>query len=247
MSTTEAPIITPSLAISNEAEILELGARLEREIDWYSSHERFATNADIVIAAKLGELAWVGVNENIVPVFRFRQPGNETRFPAFLLPNAATAYGVIGALWRSRLIEQGINDPGYRLASTSFSRSESVQAALVADPTKLASPNSTHCVGGPTDFDSSAYYWWSGDQGLMKVSDPRRDQAKATEIGALLGDTPPPPVAPVAYDERVTKALVSVLDELHEAGVVNHVLEFAGQPNQCSHVAPHPDFTGLSV
>ena len=240
-------IVTPSLAVVDAAELALLTEKTRLENEWYAAHERFVTNDDIIRAAKLGELAWVGSNRDIAPVYRFRQPGNEHKFPPFLLPESAVAYRAIGRLWRERLNDEGINDPNYRIASTSFVRSEVTQAALVADGTKLASPDSTHCVGAPVDFDTSGYYWWSGDYGLMKVSHPGRDQKKAGEIGSMLGTANPTPEAPITYDQRVMDALVGVLDDLHDQGLVNHLLEFEGQANQCSHVAPHPDFTRLSV
>lgn len=232
--------VTPSLLPVDPEELATIKARTRREVGWYSAYARFKDGASIIKAYQSGLLMLIEEDDNSIPIFRLRIAGNELNFPPYLLPSSALARLVIGHLWRVKLIEAGINNIGYRLALTSFIRSEERQAQLVAGG-KLASPDSTHCVGAAIDIDSSAYYWRSEDGVFMTISDPRRDRQKVISIGSMLGDDPPPSIAPLSFDVRVTEALVSVLNVLHEEGLVNHILEFPGQSNQCSHVAPNPN------
>ena len=238
--------LTPSLVAASPEELELLATKTAPEQEWYETARRFESNRSIIDAAKQGELVMVGVDVNVPPVYPFRKPCNNEKYPPFLLPAAQVAYRAIGHLWRDRLRDLGADDPGYRLAATSFVRSEKTQAKLVADPEKLASPNSTHCVGAAMDYDTSGYYWWSDILGLTKVSHPGRDQQKVAKINCALGEDTPTPSARIPYDQRVMDALVLVFDDLHSNGTVNHILEFAGQPNQCSHVAINPTI-GVSM
>ena len=149
----------------------------------------------------------------------------------------------IGSLWRTELVGKGIANPRLRLAVTSLTRSQEYQAAIVSDERKFASPDSMHCVGAAFDIDASGYYVASEGK-LLSVTHPDRDASVVARIGRALGSLSDEPYvlprAPIEFDERVTDALVTVANRLHESGIISRILEFAGTDNQCVHVTPRP-------
>lgn len=230
----------PSFTNAPAKEQAELLEKTKREEIWYDGFERFVTNADITAAAEAGKLQQVEPDENIMPIYRLRNSEMREAYPPYLLPVSALALSAVGRMWRQELRMRNIDDPHLRLATTSFVRSEEAQAVLVADPTKLANPNSTHCVGGPFDIDESGYYWQGNDGVLYKVSHPDRDKNLSAAIGESLGNTPPPPDAPVQFEPAVMGALVDIATRLHEKEWLNNVTEYERLPNQCGHLAPNP-------
>ena len=236
----ESDMAVPSLAVATAQEKAALHELTRQERDWYSEHERFATDLDISRAAKVGTLAFVGVNRDIAPIARLRNRAKNLEFPPYLIPNSLNAYRAYGRMWRREIQEQGIDDDRLRLSATSFVRSEEKQAVIAKDPTKLAEAESTHCAGGPWDTDAWEYYWLDDEHGLMKVTTRQRDPETVEEIASMLGTTPTP-VAPVPHNPEVVRAAIVVADRLHHAGLVNRILEFAGSPNQCLHMAPNPE------
>lgn len=240
----------PSLAVATAEQRAALAQQTARETAWYADYDRFMTDADIYKAAPepgrhIGRLAFVAVDENVAPTARLRNPLNE-KYPSFLLPEAFVVHKAIGRMWRKRVLEHGVEDDRIRLAATSLVRSQANQDILVADPRKLASPDSTHCVGVAEDYDQAGYYWFSPDGRLLKVPHPERSVRQAVEIGEELGSdpdkyVPPTDIAPVPFDHRVNDALAELLDELHKEERINTILEFPWTINQCSHVAPNPE------
>lgn len=241
MTVIDSPeLVLPSLAVASRDEQAALEAATAQEREWYAEHPRFATNNDIALAAACGTLAFVGATENMAPIARFRNPEKNFEYPPYLLPGSLEAYRAFGTLWRHELDERGINDDRYRLAGTSYVRSESYQRLILSDPRKLASPESTHCAGGAWDTDMWDYYWMENEGSFRKVTRHDRDQTTVQAIADQLGNTPTL-VAPVEHNPEVLTAAIAVADRLHYAGLVNRILEFAGTSNQCLHTAPNPE------
>lgn len=234
-----------SVAVATEKEKATLAYKTAPEEQWYKNHRVYRTNRDVLKAYMAGHLVVVRGDENILPIARIRNPNNVLKFPPFLLPNAHIGSIALGNAWRTRLVEYGINDPRYRLADTSLTRSDEMCQRIVQDPTKLANPRSTHRNGGAADKDASACYWMDDDGKALKIVHPDRDRAAMEIIGQQLDTGQPTGVAPVQYDKRIFDALIEVADEMHEQGLINRILEFEGTPNQCLHTAFHPDFPQL--
>lgn len=236
-----------SLAKASHQERHEIFQLTARERRWYAGHPRFATNEDILKAAFKGKLRHVNPDDNLLPIGRLRNPELFPVYPPYLLPESLLALKAIGRLWRSELLEQDMVAPKVRLAVTSLTRSEVTQKNLVEDPTKLASPGSTHCAGAAFDIDAAGYYHIIPD-GAASVVDPRRDRQAVQEIGQTLMEKVTqayiPPETSLDYDPRITDMLVAVTDSLHEAGVINRIVEYQDNAtgNRCVHIAPSPDF-----
>lgn len=239
--------VLPSLAVASEQEKNSLYRLTARERGWYGNYPRFATNKDILQASRDGKLQHVGADDNILLVGKMRNPELFASFPPYLLPHSVVALKAIGKLWRSELKLAGVDEPNVRLSVTSLTRSEQVQQQLFADPTKLASPDSFHCVGADFDIDASGYYYLT-ENGPAPVVDPRRDTEVMRKNGEILADRVSlgyvPPTANVPYDPQITNMLVAVTNSLHEAGIINRIVEYQDNAtgNRCVHISPSPDF-----
>lgn len=241
MSITDtSPEVVPSIAKASPEEQRALEFKLAREHAWYIYHKRFEAAPNIGTAVLKGELSFVGNDSNIVPVGRFRNPRLADRFPPYLLPTSLLAYKAIGRLWRAEMKGIGISQPALRLAGTSYVRSVEAQAKIVADPTKLASPKSNHCVGASFDIDAANAYWLDPESGVMRIIHPDCDQDSVDVISKALGNDPNPPKAPFPYEPEIFGGLIRVADELHRLEMINRVLEFKGSPNQAVHMTPNP-------
>lgn len=221
-----------------------LDTHLAQEREWYKDAPRFMTDGDIEAAFLLGDLVEVKNTDDIQLIGRFHGEGRAENKP-YLTPRAAQMLETFTNLWRVKLWEDYHLQTGEtRLSVTSMVRSQARQDALVADARKLASPDSTHCTGNAVDIDVSGYYSvWNG--GFIEVhSHPGRQKSDITEVSkglaARYGDTGSRKQAEV-YDYRITEAAIEVAQQMHEAGDINLVHEFAGTPNACLHMAVNPD------
>lgn len=144
-----------------------------------------------------------------------------------------------------------------RLSLTSLVRTLSYQRALTGEDEpessqrKLALPaaQSTHpkILGGAVDFDRSGYYEGFGPNlTSVRLSGLEQHTAIKRELSARLGVTPSPHIAdPSNFNLDVPAALTVATEELHAEGLINRVIEFEGQPNECLHAAVNPDFLSL--
>ena len=234
----------PSIAIASEEELATLEDSTAQEREWYETAKRYETSDDIVNAVIDGELVLVEGDANVAPIGRLRNPELHWQFPPYLHPASLACLRTIGEHWRAELQAQGIDDPHLRLAVTSMTRSEQKQAVIVSDPTKFASPDSMHCVGAAFDIDASAYYYEDEQGRLLSVAHPGRDRSAVKKIGQVLGSLSDAgysfPEGDMPFDDRITTALVTVADRLHNQGAISRILEFADTENQCVHVAPNP-------
>lgn len=234
----------PRLAQAHEGDLVSVTQATQRERDWYQSHTRFLTDTQITVYASRGELHKVTPDSNVVPTARFRNPDLHFRFPPYLLPDSLLAYRAVGWLWRQRLADDGIPRPDVRLAGTSFARSQMYQADLI-EAGALATLMSTHCVGAAFDLDASGYYVFTPDSGLESVAHPDRAgslKLVASHLGdRSLANSFATRESAEPYDERITNQLIRAVTDLHDAGMLNRVVEFPGTHNQCVHLAPNPE------
>lgn len=234
----------PSIAEALPGERAELWDRTARERAWYSGWPRFATNADILVAAHEEKLTFVHPDANAMPIGRLRNPELFEEFPPYLLKGSALALRALGGLWRRELEDMGVTGNHQRLAVTSLSRSTEMQNRLVADPAKLASPDSTHCAAASFDIDASGYYQFDSDGLLLSIISPDRDMQAVQEINDDLTRRVSFPTmthqTSRGFDARVIDALLNITDILHRQGVINRIVEYEGTGNQCLHIAPNP-------
>lgn len=233
-------IVKVGLAVASPQEQANLEVLTQREREWYVGYRRFETNTAVMDAILRGELVYAHPTADVTPAKRFLNPELQSTFPGFLLPAALGAYKAVGRLWRQELVHLGIDNPAYRLAGTSFVRSQEVQDRLVRTAGKLATPESSHCVGVAFDIDTSGYYEWDAGFGLRTIWHPDRKRDTAEKIGKSIGNSPLTEQSPTPYDQAAMDALKHILTGLHEDRAINYVPEFVGTANECSHVAPNP-------
>lgn len=236
----------PSLIDASTIERQELDALTAREKGWYSTYPRFATNDDILHAARgfRSRLKIINPDRNLMPIARLREPELIHEFPPYLLKESAVALRAIGQAWRERLEQTRLHVPEARLAITSMARSVAMQNKIVNDPTKLATPNSTHTAAAAFDIDASGYYIF-GPDGLTSITHPGRDRMKTYLIqGRLMKKTKNSfgmPQSNEPFRPTLIDALLEVADTMHQTGQINAIVEYAGTPNQCLHIAPNPE------
>lgn len=240
----EQVLVIPSIANTDPEELRTLRAKTARERKWYRGYKSYATNADILAAHINGRLSKVEADDNVAPIGRLRNPELIQHFPPYLLPHSLVALRAIGGLWRTELQARGDDIPQARLAVTSVSRSSKMQVELV-NSGKLAERESTHPFAAAFDLDGSGYYIEHPEYGLVPVVHPDRPrQAMALAADKLKQTVSQPyqtPEIDVVYNPNVIEALQAVTDRLHDLGMINRILEFAGTPNQCLHIAPNPN------
>ena len=235
----------PSLAKPSPQELQALRTNTAPEREWYKDWHVYKTNEAILAAARMGVLSMVETDRNLTLIGRMRNPSLHNRFPPFLLPNSRNALHVIGALWRKQLLEDGMEEPRALLAVTSLVRSDEEQQELVRLG-KLADPESTHRNAVAFDIDASGYYISDYELGLVPVVHPNRNQFGMRRIAAILqkesGVAYDAPESDYEFDPRIPTALLTVAEALHKSGVINRIVEFVGEPNQCVHIAPNPEY-----
>ncbi len=225
----------PALATATAHEMSRLDTLLERERRWHADTPRYQTDADIEVARQRGELVRVHGNLHLQPIRRFIH--HPEVFPTLLRPEALAIRNEFGRRWRFAMKAAGIDRPDIRLAETSYTRSQAYQDALVADPAKLAAPDSTHCAGYAFDQDNSGYFRWDGAD-LISVGHPDRAAAQR----AYMDDQPEERhfSCDYSYDPRVVDIARNVARSLHDAGRINLVEEFQGTQNAVLHIAVPP-------
>lgn len=240
--------VAPRLTETEPDELAMTIALTKPERDWYKEYERFADIDQLLGAAAAGRLVEVTPDDNIMPIYRLRNPDVQAKYPPFLLPSSRVAMAAIGRLWRQGMDGYNIGGPEIRLPATSFARTEKMQDALVASGA-LATPGSTHCVGAAFDIDASSYYSVDLEQGIASVPHPGRDKDRLGGIARFLANQDPTMGVPMRvdeqqdYDSRVAGMLLIVAADLHSTGMINRIVEFSGTENQCIHIAPNPDVT----
>lgn len=237
--------VAPSLAVASPQELASLDESLIREREWYSDAPRFLIDDDIQDAVADGALVEFHDSPHARRIGRFsaEMPG----FAPYLSPRAWDALQDFSELWREVLhIEMGVVAPLDRLAVTSMVRTQEYQDQLVADSSRLASPDSTHCVGEAFDIDTSGYYIVSNNGRLYSSTDPRRREAQMrvtaqlrSRLGAPAQETA---ISTHPFDKRIGAAAILAARQMHAAGSINLVEEFSGTENACLHIAVNPSY-----
>ncbi|MBP7807481.1 hypothetical protein KA047_03220 [Candidatus Saccharibacteria bacterium] len=214
-----------------------LDTMLARERAWHAETPRYMKSGDIEAARQRGELMTVHGSLNIQPGRRFTDLSHA--YPALLRPETLAIRNEFGRRWRFAMQTAGIDRPDIRLAETSYTRSQAYQNRLVAQPGKLASPDSTHCTGYAVDFDNAGYFRWEGDR-LISVGHPDREAAQQAFLSSLPENRRFE--CDYDYDERITDIARDVARSLHDIARINLVEEFQYTSNAVLHMAvpPHP-------
>jgi hypothetical protein len=130
MAYKESIIVLPSFTSPTTADLAELHKLTDRERAWNQGMPSYPDEQTIMRAYRYTELVKVREDTNMRPVTRFIKPELHSVFPPFLLPIAQQVRREVGALWRARASELGV-DPAIRLAIT-----VSRQSVIVATPSR---------------------------------------------------------------------------------------------------------------
>ncbi len=241
----QSGLIIPGLSVPGDADFAALERGLARERQWFADAPRFQSDEDVQAAIVAGELQELHNSLDVRRIARFevQAPG----FTPFLRPRAWQAVHDFSQLWRDILDEDSnrYEVSPRRLAITSMVRSQAYQNRLIVQGKKLASPDSTHCVGMAFDVDVSAYYYVYSDGIAHSASDPRRASGQLAIAGQLqqrYGDTHHAITGQSLYVASVTDAAVAAARIMHNQGVINLVEEFTGTENACLHIAVSPEY-----
>lgn len=235
-----------SKEVDVKRELPKLESALERERKWYAEAPRFHTLSDILGAVASETLVRVGIDANIKPTRRFRNPELENIFTPFMTPRAYEIYELIGKKWREELNKLPKNQASsnIRLSSTSFVRSQDYQDALV-EQGKLAVPDSTHVTGNAFDIDLGGYYLdlIAGGEAAISLRNPSKQLTIADDLAKLSGvrEFDPIRLGPNYFRPEITEALLSVALEMHKEGQINAVPELMDTPNRVLHIAVSPE------
>jgi hypothetical protein len=249
MATTERGLddfIRQGFATADDRQIEEVRQQVLVEQEWLQGQPRYAKNRDILSAIWRGELEAVTPSENLRPVARFLQPINHLRgLHPFLRPEALSVLSVLGETWRELSSAKGVRSDA-KLAVTSFVRSMEYQHRLSQDPGKLAlSPHeSSHPTGWAFDVDSSSYYLHPEDEAPASISrrDPRQQEKLGRALKISLGAISVPTIIanPSEFDPGAISALHQTTNLMHNAGIINKVVEFTGTEHECLHICVNP-------
>lgn len=236
----------PSLAMASVEEKVGLDTKLEREREWYSNTSRLQNKSDIALAILRRELVRVEDTDDIYKVGRFRSQPSIEGYTPYLTPRATRMLTDFGNIWRTILWQDfQVQTSFERLAVTSMVRTQRYQDRLVADPAKLASPDSTHCTGNAVDIDVSAYYRFDAEGNIWSHAHPGRKAGQIAigqQLETSLGKLETPTLRADWYDPTITDAAVMAAERMHAAGSINLVKEFTDTPNACLHMAVNPDY-----
>ncbi len=213
------------------------------EKSWFTTHQPYQTNGDILRAGEEGELVHISPTQYAVPVMRFRAPELRHLFPPYLRANAANALWDIGRLWHRIAVESGVS-PAARLAVTSLTRSKEYQTKLIEEG-KLATEGSSHTYGWAFDLSLSDYYLEAEDGSYTSVSlrSPEQSEEISRQFMVMGAKSHlQPKLGPESFDYRVPKALLGAADMSKMQGDINPVLEFIGTDNSCLHLGVHPSY-----
>ncbi len=236
-----------SLAEDVEADKVHIDELLDMERAWYADTPRYPDNDAILNAAAAGELVFIGTDENVRPVKRFRNPDLHYTYPPYLAPHAAATLGALGMLWRIEATKLGIH-PDVRLAVTSLTRSREYQKVIVTAG-KLGVLDSTHQTGGTFDFDLQGYSVinFSGTRdAVVSTRKPAKQEtiAEAFETDYRIRRDDPIRLGPEWFMPEVPRALLTAAQIMFDHGCISMVPEMVGTKNSALHVAAIPPHVG---